>query len=303
MVYSSSNKAISMISRSNTERDMLLAYNKVVSVTKAFDGDIFGGYIRDWRICSETSFNDIDVRIEPMYYKPFLKVLSTDFVIKQNSKNCNYASFDLYFKEATESLIIRVDVVTVVRILWLQYPLDFDINALAENSTSMYVRGDVFDNIVDPLNHIKERICQRTFSLVSCTEDDRDKINKVERAIQLVKNGWMMDDNMLARKCWVVAYWTNIRSQPKQIRLYDKDKDIKLMTEHSLCSCCHELFQENDIVVNTPCNHNFHWVCKTLDHNYKECSDSGLKCWIWKQNKNSCPACREKIFEKNMNIK
>lgn len=296
MVYSSSDKGIAMISKNDTEKNMLMAYNKVVAITKAFDGDVFGGYIRDWRICSKTSFNDIDVRIEPMYYKCYLKVLSMDFVIKQKSKNCNYASFDLCFKtkEKTTSTI-SLDVVTVARMFWLQYPIDFDINGLAENNTSMYVRGNAFDNIVDPLNHIKERICQQAMSLVCCKEDDRDKINKVERAIKFIKGGWFMDDNVLGRRCWVVAFWKNIRTQPRRIRLYDKDNDIKLMTEHSLCSCCHELFQDNDIVVNTPCNHNFHWICKTLDHS--ECPDSGLKCWLWKHNKNSCPACREKIFE------
>jgi hypothetical protein len=58
------------------------------------------------------------------------------------------------------------------------------------------------------------------------------------------------------------------------------------------CAICQEDFLPDDIVVNTACNHNFHWFCRCGGTGGK----SGLYTWVHCEGQTSCPSCRSHMF-------
>ena len=289
MFYANSHEAIDAIARTPSEKNMLLAFDKITQIVKSFEGDIYGGYIRDWRICAETKLHEMNIRIDPAYYKAFINVMSMYFLMEKlyitPSNNCITYECKSFIND--DDYMIKLEITTVTKLCWMKWWVDFDVNSLAENSYSLYVRTEI-PNVVDVINFVKERICKKTFCLLS----NRVRLPKedgghVEKAIDLINRGWTMDDLLHARKTWVVFKWT---TSFNHIRRKDCLKEKNNMQEHNLCTFCHDIFKPGDIVINTQCNHNFHWLCYCG-------GDSGMKCWVTKYTKNFCPTCREKIFD------
>ena len=81
------------------------------------------------------------------------------------------------------------------------------------------------------------------------------------RAKTLCARGWRMDDLVMGRRAWVVATWQHMSVTPFNVRLIvDGKLDAASPATFPQCPICFESFSPGDVVVNLPCNHNFH-VC------------------------------------------
>ena len=95
-----------------------------------------------------------------------------------------------------------------------------------------------------------------------------------------------MDDNYNENNNMPILFkWKN--NNNKNYRLKYNEEDFKKLKSIDKCVICGINFNPNCIVINTTCNHNFHW----------ECGDEGigLKYWIL-NHKNNCPICRSDKF-------
>ena len=118
----------------------------------------------------------------------------------------------------------------------------------------------------------------------------------IDRSLRLVMRGWVMDDMLLGNKTWVLAQWNVLTNELKMVRnKYDKEK-YEQMICNTECAICNEEFKPTDIIINTKCNHNFHWndMCTTYLQN-KTVRCKGLKEWV-KRGKITCPVCRQFMF-------
>jgi hypothetical protein len=110
----------------------------------------------------------------------------------------------------------------------------------------------------------------------------------MHQANDMVLEGWVMDDIYCKKSTWVTNRWDMFESNPSCIRTCYTPAEIHSMQNQDQCSLCHEKFHSESIVVNTSCNHNFHWKCSNDDNN-----TSGLFTWFHLQEKFICPYCRQ----------
>lgn len=115
--------------------------------------------------------------------------------------------------------------------------------------------------------------------------------NAMKRADRLVEIGWMMDDWLDGPNSWVVSRWKDLSGARKL-------PHSSVIKTHSNCPLCYERFADNEIVVNLPCNHNFHVHCHQKEStSYEDPNDStnsGLCAWL-SNGHTSCPCCRSQI--------
>ena len=269
---------------------------------KAFDGDIFGGAIRDYKTLNLPYVKDINCRIDSMLLNIFIQTLHIHFDVVEYPLEID-GKFVLINKKLRVALKDKVNVATCINIVimsrveWLRLPCDFDVNILAENSSSLFVRSSyiTLNRFVDKLGYVIKRINNMVFAQLDSTSNKTpDEINYVVyRAASLVDGGWTMDDTILGKEGFVVNTWKTFLTDAKNKRTsYDTAK-LKLTTSQRECSLCNEEFDESDIVINTCCNHNFHWDKQKYNSNSNCCK--GLSEWVH-VGKTSCPLCRKPMF-------
>lgn len=302
------------------DRKMMLKklIDDVLLHIKSFDGDIYGGVMRDYVIGNVIYIQDINCRLDHSVLHFFMQTLYLYFDVEEVSVEIggNFADFRkkikvmmkdrgernniLYSSSSRRGPFVFVDIITMSRLEWMRLPCDFDVNIFAENSQSLYIRVPNYslNKYSDRLNFVKDRINNTTFcSLEDCYSKTPEQIiSLIDRALRLVLRGWVMDDTLLGDKTWVLAQWSVLSNQLKMVRMkYDKDK-YEQMVCSTECAICNEEFKPTDIVINTKCNHNFHWneMCATyLPNRSTRCK--GLKEWV-KRGKITCPVCRQFMF-------
>jgi hypothetical protein len=272
------------------QRNSLITINDIILYTKAFQGDIFGEFIREWRILRNIDINcEIDIRLEFMHLRPFLNMISLKYEITDLT---NIYSYLISNKSSFNFNPIKLNIHLIYKKLFLTSAGDFDCNLLAENDNSIYIRYFPynFKFCIDKLTFIKERIFKRRFCLISNDTTNLVYIVKnIEKAIKLINLKWIMDDLILGDKSWIVSRWDDLLFRIQEIRIfYDIDK-ISLLKNCDECCLCQEKFKNEDIVINTVCNHNFHWICNNSE-------SAGLFLWVKNQNKSTCPFCRMTIY-------
>lgn len=285
--------------------------NDVVLHVKAFDGEIYGGFVRDYRLGNILYVKDINCRLDNAILLLFMQTLNIYFDVEEISVELggSFADYrkkikvmlkdiedtNLFYRSIRKPYVF-VDIIIMSRIEFMRVPCDFDVNILVENPHSLYIRipYNSLNRYSDRLNFIKERIENKVFCSVedSYTKTPEQILCLVDRGFRMIMKGWIMDDTLLGNKTWVLGQWSIMSNQFKIIRKkYDKDKYDKMiaMTE---CSLCSEDFKSTDIIINTKCNHNFHWNEMCTTHTAK-CK--GLKEWV-KRGNISCPICRQIMF-------
>ena len=171
----------------------------------------------------------------------------------------------------------------------------FDVDLLSEDDSSMYIRSVTpsIRYIVDKITFIKERICERKFTLLESMRlgkfQTKDMSTLIDHAYSLINKGWKMDDLLLKNDTWVVAKWGDLAHQTNTIRTSVTHDVLTKVTNCDECCLCQEKFKDNDIVISTSCSHNHHWICP-----HDGCS--GLKYWVKEQKKSCCPFCRTAMF-------
>jgi hypothetical protein len=279
---------------------------------KAFDGDVYGGFIRDYRIGDTVYFKDINCRLDNAVFLLFMQTLNLYFDVEETSVEIGGSFVDyrkrikvmmkdsesnnIFYSGLQRKPYVSIDIVIMTRVELMRLPCDFDVNILAENAHSLYIRVpyNSLNKYSDRLSFIKNRVENRVFCSLedSFTKTPEEMIYSIDRALRMIMKGWVMDDTLLGNKTWVIAQWSILNNQLKMIRTkYDKEKYDKMvsMTE---CTICNEEFKSSDIIFNTKCNHSFHWneMCASYTIRCK-----GLKEWVKRGNIN-CPICRQIII-------
>lgn len=291
--------------------------DNIIVHIKAFDGDIYGGVVRDYSVGNVVYIQDINCRLDNSILHLFMQTLFVYFDVEEISVEIGGSFVDLrkkikvmmkdnesnnilYSTTSQRVPFVFVDIVMMSRIEWMRLPCDFDVNVLAENSHSLYIRipYNSLNKYTDKLKFIRDRIQDTTFCVLedSFMKTPEQIIGLIDRALRLIMRGWIMDDTLLGNKTWVLSEWYVLSNELKMVRKnYDKSK-YEQMTCSMECAICNEEFKPTDIVINTKCNHNFHWndLCATYLPN-KSVRCKGLKEWV-KRGKISCPVCRQFMF-------
>lgn len=296
MFYINSPEAINAICAGAKEKNTMMVISDIVLHAKAFFGDVFGEFIRQWRVLGLMSTEtEIEIRIDMSYLVPFLNIVCIKYDITSVNHLKEYVMpyrFTYIVTNKWSSVgfsPIKININTMTKKLFKATLSEFDVDLLAEDDASMYVRNCpmAIRCSMDKINLIKDRICRKRFCLtdhITPLTCSKQITYTIEKAVDMVSNDWLMDDFFLKEKSWIVAKWCNIVNRGLEIR---QATDMKKCDE---CCICQEKFNTNDIVVNTVCNHNFHWSCHTTG------DPNGLSQWVKGQNKTSCPFCRNPMF-------
>ena len=245
---------------------MIDLLNEIIATIKIFDGDIYGEIVRNFRILGETNISEINIRLDVYHYKSFLTLIYNKFNIIQVLPN------KYIFKILPSN--INLNILLINKNLFKVSELDFDINLLTENERSLYVKfvPTIFKYIPDKLTFIKNRIISKHFTIIPTERQHSELLNVINKAFELISNNWIMDDLYHQKPIWLVGKWENIISKKKYLDCLE-------------CSLCHDKFKTSDLVLNTVCNHTFHWNCN---------STNGLMHWA--KDHTTCPYCRSEMF-------
>lgn len=265
---------------------------------KAFNGDIYGNVLTINE--SELSaLNNkpplvVNCRVDMYLFSVFIQVLNIHFDVQ--SFPFQFSGIDeplglskqyiINLKNNKDAKVI-LDVCFQSVLEWVKAPCDFDINLLAENSSSVFLRTNYncLDRFVDKYGYIKHRIDQRAFTVLDvtvCRTTEKLK-NLIDKSQALVQRGWIMDDILYGAEVWNVNLWLTYQMRPQKCRMFHDKKKLDMLTSLNECPLCNEPFDNCDIVINTKCNHNFHWCnprCR------------GLCEWL-KRGNMTCPVCRK----------
>ncbi len=243
---------------------MINLLNEITSTIKIFDGDIYGEIVRKFKILGDSNINEINLRLDVYHYKSFITLMFNKFNIIQVSKNI--------FKILPYN--ITINIMLMNKNLFKVSELDFDINLLTENERSLYIKfvPTIFKYIPDKLNFIKNRILTKQFTLIPTERQHSETLTLIDRAFALLSDNWTMDDIYHQKPIWLVGRWENMICKKKYLDCLE-------------CSLCHDKFKSSDLVLNTVCNHTFHWNCN---------STNGLLHWA--KEHTTCPYCRSEMF-------
>lgn len=243
----------------------------------AFEGEIYGSFIRDFRIINQDVIK-MHIRINPWCVIPFINILSIKYRIIPDETCVNNPCYDVYYNS---TLCTTLDILAIKVFDFRCTPCNFDCNLLAENGNGLFIWRcyPALRTIVDKFSFILERINQRKFCLLHrgpC--DTNHKVaDVVNYAYNMTKNGWNMDDVIIGRLSWLICKWQDM----PPVRTCCKE-----------CAICQEEFQSGDVVLNTLCNHNFHWFCR----NNTSDKTIGLFNWVNCEQQVTCPSCRSIMF-------
>jgi hypothetical protein len=179
---------------------------------------------------------------------------------------------------------------------------------------------NIINNIVIAKNYTKliNRICNKTFSLVQKNYYIKNHLENINICYNLIIDGYLMDDytltemykfrkkkckkiqssilydkNLLKNTIGIIFFKWSDREllENKNLRNLYKKEDYKKILSQDECIICSNKFKDDDIVINTSCNHNFHW---RTDCNLNiDCP--GVSNWIT-NHKYNCPICRFENF-------
>ena len=282
--------------------------DNVIKYVKAIQGNVFGGYIRD-KISQRSTFRDIDCRINKEQLFHLINILQVENQVLQNLTDENYRRMEVLsytiIPHNNPDSSFKLDVLCCTERKWITYPCDFDVNMLVESNDSIYIRPHVYSslyNIPDKISLVMNRCSQNKFALIVFPQDIfSDVMTILRRSKNLVDRGWLMDDYYLGSCSWVFAYWgqfiKNVHSHRVKNREYVLDNTLSFNT----CSLCHEPFKERDVVLNTCCNHNFHWECNNSEsiNSTPQPSSTGIMHWFLLKKYFQCPICRQDAIKTN----
>ena len=176
------------------------------------------------------------------------------------------------------------------------HPIHFDWSMLTLSRDRLSIRrpypkslkytGDIMATVITRVINSRfcimpREICADVTDTTQVAKLDAETMNK---AVRLIENGWKMDDWLDGSNGWVLSRWIDIPGARMD------DSPSVSLKNHSTCPLCMRLFAENDIVVNLPCNHNFHVNC----HPNQPSSKSGLYAWL-SNGHLTCPCCRAHV--------
>jgi hypothetical protein len=258
---------------------------------KACQGYIYGDVVREFCHRDSIDIPSINIRLDLHLLSTFAQVLSITYDVV--SLPLAISTYTCFSKKFVVSCKNRNDIRTIIDVCllserdWLGLQCSFDVNILAENSSKHFIRLEYpqLERFPDKMSHIKKRIKDGKFTLLdfSACRSIGHFVELINNASAMVTKGWIMDDLIYGESTWIVNQWKSIKEKPLECRKSYHKNNLDLMTSLNECALCSEHFEDDDIVINTKCNHNFHWHHTTC---------KGLSEWMMHGNI-TCPVCRK----------
>jgi hypothetical protein len=260
---------------------------------KAFNGDVYGSIltIDNDEIEVATQPPIMHCRIDLYLCNVFVQILNLHYNVQSSHLHINELfgvnkQFIITYQNDTVTKVV-LDVCFQTTHEWSKLHCDFDVHLLAENTSSLFLRTNYLclDKFVDKIGFIQKRIQQKQFTLLDTTfYKTIDKLKMlIDKTHSMVQRGWVMDDTFYGDDLWNINRWITYQMRPQVCRVHHDKKKLDMLVCMNECPLCNEQFHDGDIVINTKCNHNFHWCnsrCK------------GLSEWL-RRGHVSCPVCRK----------
>jgi hypothetical protein len=269
--------------------------DKLINITNSLNGIIYGEFIRTYYINNKLlNLPNNDMNEICIIYNDFnilthyIRVLLLNFELYQSANNSfiydlilkYYDNGKITFKVLKLNICINNSIIT--NYIINKNICNLDCNLLSLNINSLYILNYNYQNINLSFAIIYNRILNKKFSFLEI--DNNSIINNIEKSIELIKNSWVMDDIYLNKDCIVLLLWKNRVNQ--NFRLHYTKEEYNVLYSNDNCCICGSDFNDEDIIINTKCNHNFHWKCNVTT------DKCGLKYWLEKFS-NNCPICRK----------
>jgi hypothetical protein len=257
----------------------------------------------------EPRLNDnIDELPLPFYYtlppdEPSLSIINNNY----NTQTIIISSnIEQHLNQSLQKRILKINIFSDTMNLSAKDYLihkttnNIDCNMIATNVDSIFlVNNDLLKqhaNILPQKNIINidvilPRIMYKKFCFVKKIHKLEHHLDNINEAIRMIRNGWVMDDYCQGKNSCVLVKWANIKDNNYRLN-YTVD-EYQNIYEHTYCIICGSKFNEQDIVINTKCNHTFHYVCNS--QTISSIDELGLRNWITNYN-NNCPICRSSDF-------
>jgi hypothetical protein len=267
----------------------------VVGIVKAFHADIYGPHVRDLYAEKDPgNKTSLDVRIDEHLFSYFLGVLGVFYNVTVRILHTTGVSIGMRPKGAGETeQDIDMNITWCNALRWNSVPTELiDVNLLVSNGTAIFVRPDAvlsFTAMSNKIDHVMKRVRSHRFGLMRLpTFPPTSVLKTLNKCHDLVRAGWVMDDAYIGKSSAVINTWKSFSTQSVRNALTPQEKES--MVSQDQCSLCHDAFQDDDIVLNTCCNHNFHWVCHSDDRATRM---SGISSWFHLKRDFACPFCRQ----------
>lgn len=258
----------------------------LIKTVEILNGKIYGEFVSLYFIPKKilnkdyTSFENINVIFNDVNDRTvFIRLLRNVFEIYTNG---NDSSYMILFKIPNDqyTYIVNLNIYIKTNYIDLKNHTNYiDINLLSISGDGVNLINYLnSENNIQKYSLIFNRIMNKKFSLISYYYDSI--LECFDKAYYLIQNNWIMDDYYLEKEMSVLFYWKNRNI----IRTTYNENENKKLVEGNVCSICSNEFNNNDIVVNTKCNHNFHWCCGAENN-------LGIKYWILNYS-HKCPMCR-----------
>ena len=273
--------------------------DKIINITNSFDGVIYGEFIRNYYITNKllniknNNINDICIIFHDFnVLTHYIRILYLNYEVYSTpgssfSYNLIIKYFDnniIQFKVLKLNICINNSIFKNSIINKNIYNLYCNLFSLNMNSLHILnMNISMFSNINLSFDNIYNRFINKKFAFIE--NNNINIIENIDNAIKLIKDSWIMDDIYINKNSIILFLWKNRFN--KNYRTTFNDKDYNNLFENNNCCICSSEFKDDDIVINTKCNHNFHWECSI--NNNDEC---GLKYWLEKCSDN-CPICRK----------
>jgi len=284
---------------------------KLLDIIIYLGGNIFGEFVREFYIHIKLlqkndysfNFNKIDILFpNNNTIKYFFRIIKDNFEIYRiDNFLYNYKSFNLVYNYL-DGTIYKSTIITLnlfscnsifsnkkTNICYLTQNLDCNQLTFNHNSMNLIHNYDSLFYYNNPNTNnfliIFNRITNKKFAQLLKFSTISKTINSIDYSYNLVNNGWIMDDTYYKNNIFILFKWSNrdFNNYRTTYNFHDYDK----LKSCNNCTICGSKFNDNCIVFNTNCNHNFHWYC-----NHDKNIQLGLKNWLVNFN-NNCPICRE----------
>lgn len=270
----------------------------VVSIVKAFHGDIFGAYVRD--LYAQKHFGDktLEARIDEHAFSYFIGVMGIFYEVTIRILHASGVLIGLRPRDGgDEAEEVDMNVTWCSPLRWSTVSPEFiDVNLLVSNGTAIFVRPDAalsFTSMTNKIDRILSRVRANRFAMYRLPVFPASNVLKtLGKCHDLVKNGWVMDDAYVKKNTAVINTWQTFKDSIDEVRAAFNEHEREALVSQDQCSLCHETFQDGDMVLNTCCNHNFHWVCNGDDRD-RATRMSGVSSWFQMKRDFACPFCRQ----------
>jgi hypothetical protein len=261
----------------------------IATLVKAFEGDVYGSYIRK-RMRNEAC-TCLEARINPESYHAFCNVLSITHDIHSVVRNTSHNILTVkpvQTRDDTSNFWWVIVLMLETNMTFALRHVDFDVNSLVQTCMSTFVRPVVTLYGIpyfDKFDLVSNRIKEKRFAILFQPSTFQETATNMIEAVDMVKDGWKMDDIYARKSSWIINTWKSMVDLEDVVRCFSSSEERIKTIEHNVCSLCHENFKDDDVVVNTCCNHNFHWKCDPMKL-------EGILYWFQLKQDFTCPFCR-----------